>query len=392
MRIAIDIRKIGKKSTGDETYTFNLVSELIKNKEAAKHRFFLLTDTDPKELKKSFSGLPKNFSIHKIAPTQKLFWTFYSLPKFLKSNPVDILHVQYIVPLTLPSEVKIVTTIHDVSFKVNPGWISKTDSLVLNLLIPRSLARANSVITVSNFSKREIIKYFECSSSKIFVTHPAVDLNMKSSLTKRAALSQIKNRYKFNSPYLLHISSLQPRKKVPLIIKAFDELKDKWKKKSSELSDIKLIVVGSRYGHNYDNKINEFVDKSKHKKDIIFTGYVPSELIPVLYKGASTFIFPSLYEGFGFPILEALINDTPVVASKLEVFQEVAGEAVLYIDINKNDEEKLTVLKEKIEKSLKKNAAVEKKLELCKREIAKFTWEKMAEKTLQVYYETKKRN
>lgn len=382
MRIAIDIRKIGKESTGDETYTFSLIKELAGLAEALQHNFLLLTDSDEALARKALPFLPSNFEIKQVLPASKILWTFYSLPKFLKKNPVDVLHVQYIGPFFLNRKISLVTTVHDVSFKVNPGWISRKDSFLLNSFIPPTLKRADAVVTVSHFSKGEISRLFGVDPSKIKVTYPAVSLETKSKIGRDSAKEAINKSFNFEGNYFLHISSFQPRKNVPEIITAFSAFK-KMKK-----SDSKLILVGKRNGHNYDKLIDKALDSSEFKKDIIFTGYVANELLPDLYCGAEAFIFPSSYEGFGLPILESFINETPIVVTRDASLPEVGGNAVFYLEDRPHRSLELAEIMNQIETD---KESVKKKTALGVERLSLFSWKKMAIETLRIYENLAKR-
>ncbi len=382
MRIAIDIRKIGSNSTGDEVYTFYLVKELMRLTGSEKHEFLLLTDKSEKNIEKILSPLPSNFKIFEIKPKAKIFWTFFSLPRFLKKNPVDVLHVQYIAPFFLDRKIKIITTIHDVSFRANPKWIRKKDSLFLNSLIPLTLKRADLVVTVSNFSKNEIIKFYKFPTEKIFVTNPAVDLRLFKAEKEEQKKDKIQEILGGNFPYILHLSSMQPRKNVPLIIKAFTLLKEKKKFKN-----LKLVLVGGKNGYNYDKKIDETLENSLLKKDIIFSGYISENDLPAFYRKSSLFVFPSSYEGFGIPLLEAMANGAPIISSDIPSFLEIDGgkNIITKINIDKKEPETAREISKEIENILENSKVREEKIKKGFARVKEFTWENLAKKTLEVY-------
>jgi len=386
MKIAIDIRKIGKKGTGSETYFFYLVKELAALKASRKHQFFLLTDRDAEEARNLLGHLPDNFKIYTVTPAAKLLWTFYSLPRFLRKNSIDVLHVEYVAPFYLKKDIKIITTVHDISFRVNPGWISKKDSLVLNFLIPPSIKRADAVIAVSEFTKKEILKYYCVTKDKVFVTHPAVDFRYFSSIGEEMSKKEMSKLLGGDFPFILHVSSLQPRKNVPLVIEAFMELKTRESCLCGK--EIKLVIVGERGGHNYDEEIDEKIAAYDNMigggtNDVIITGYQPADILPCFYKAALAFVFPSSYEGFGIPLLEAMASKTPVVTSDIAVFREVAGKAAIYVDIEKkNAAEKIAeALKEIVKNKKLREEKIKSGLERRKL----FSWKKLAEKTLEIY-------
>ncbi len=381
MRIAIDVRKIGKKSTGDETYTLNLIKSLATTKDIEKHQVLLLTDRDETEVLKLLPSLPLNFEIKQILPASKFFWTFYSLPKFLRKNPVDVLHIQYIGPFFLSRKISLVTTVHDVSFKVNPGWVDKKDSFLLGHFIPPTLKRADSIITVSDFSRKEIIRIFNVERKKIEVTYPAVGLEARSKKSKSNAREMVNKRFNFEGNYFLHVSSFQPRKNVPEIIKAFSAFKKMNK------NAVKLVLVGKKNGHNYDQSIDIEWKSSDFKQDIIFTGYVDNETLPDLYRGAEAFIFPSSYEGFGLPILESFINETPVVITRETSLPEVGGEAVFYLENRPRRDLELAEIMNQINEG---GELIKKKTALGIERLSLFSWSKMAMETLRIYEKLKK--
>lgn len=310
MKIAIDIRKIGKNSTGSEAVFYYLVKGLASQEKSKKYQFLLLTDDQPAKIREILKPLPKNFKTYRVTPTSKLLWTLYSLPKFLKKNSVDIYETEYIVPFFLTKSIKILTIIHDISFKINPNWITKKDGLILNRFIPLSIKRADAIMAVSNFTKDEIVREYHCPEEKISVAYPAVDSRYFHFLSQKKAKHEVKEILGGDFPFLFHVSSLQPRKNVPLIISAFGKAKKKFKK-NSPWKKLKLVIVGDKKAHNFDEKIEaEIVRQVRTGNvelgDILITGYQPLEKLPILYQAAEIFIFPSAYEGFGIPLVESM--------------------------------------------------------------------------------------
>ena len=178
MKIGIDIRLIGKKRTGDEVVFFNLVKNLTEIDRS--NQYFLFTDRNPeknRELKAEIDKLKlaDNFKIIFIDSPNRFWWNLWALPHFLNKNPVDVFHTQYIAPFWLPKKVKLVLTIHDISFNFFPQFIKKSDLFFLKTLIPRSLKMASKIIAVSEFTKKEIEKYYHIPAEKIAAIHKGVD-------------------------------------------------------------------------------------------------------------------------------------------------------------------------------------------------------------------------
>jgi glycosyltransferase involved in cell wall biosynthesis len=381
-KIGIDIRAIGQQRTGDEYYTLNLVQNLLKiDKE---NQYFLFTDTrKTKKIEKKILGdlKNKNFKIVSVTPRFKLTWTLFLLPLYAKKMNLDVLHVQYIAPIFLSKKIKLVATIADVSFKKYPKLINKIDLFFLNSLIPLSLKRANEIIAVSNFTKEEIVKYFKISKKKIKVVYNGgVGKEFFEEKTKnKKALDKIG----ITQPYLFYAGTHQPRKDIPTLMKAFFNLK----LKNDKFKDLKLVIGGKLKAHNYDSRIDELIVENKNNplkkdflKDLIFTGYLESNDLVKLYREAEVFVFPSLYEGFGLPLVEAMASGTPVVCSNIDCFKEIGGQAVEFYE-KANPSDLTNKLTEIINNSIKKEQMTKK----GERQAQKYSWEKTANETLNIF-------
>lgn len=367
LRIAIDCRALGKKRTGDEVYTKNLVTNLanIDN----KNQYFLLFDKEAKIQELGFS-LPSNFKTVTILPSYKLLWTMYSLPKWLRKNKVDVLHVQYITPFWLPRDVKLITTIHDVSWKFYPQHIKKSDLFFLNILIPTSLNKANKIITVSQTSKDDIVKIFKISPDKIAMIYNGVD-----NIVGHAMSDNVIKKYNLPKKFIFYVGTLQPRKNIPALLETFNILNTKY-----QVLDTKLVIAGGK-GHNYDQRIDTLVEKYKLQDKVLFPGFVDEKDLPTMYKLANVFVFPSLYEGFGIPVIEAMAMGAPVIVSNKSCLPEVVGRAGLIIDPEDSIEFAKTIY-DLISNEKLRNNLIEKGHKRAK----EFSWNKMAEETLKLYY------
>jgi glycosyltransferase involved in cell wall biosynthesis len=383
VKIGIDIRTVGKNRTGDETYTRELVKNLLNID--SENEYFLYTDTDDPaalgRIEEIFEiGKKANARIVPILPASKTLWTFWLLPKHIKNNPVDILHVQYITPWLLPKKTSLITTIHDVSFNKFPGLIKKTDLFFLRTLIPFSLRRADKIIAVSHFTKDEIKKYYKINGKKIEMVYNG---GVSEEYLKRYSpeeIEKIKNKYKISGKFLLYIGTFQPRKNIPFLIDAFGALKDK-KQRNDGVNNLKLVLVGNKDGRNFDRNIDLVLKKNNQfKKNIIFTGYAEGQDLPILHQGAEVFCFPSLYEGFGLPLIEAMASGTPVVCSDSSCNKEIVGDgALFYEENNKKDFVK------KMELVLSGGIEREKLVAAGKIRAGKYSWKNCAKQTLDLY-------
>jgi glycosyltransferase involved in cell wall biosynthesis len=380
MIIGIDIRNIGKNRTGDEVVFFNYVKNLalIDN----ENNYELFTDINDEsileKIKKDLEIKDKqNFKIISLKSSDKFFWNIWTLPRYLKKNPLDVYHTQYITPFFVSKKVKIITTIHDISFNFYPQFIKFFDLLFLKLLIPISLKRADKIIAVSEFTKNELIKYYHIAPEKITVAYNSVGDNFSEFNYSEEMASQFLKTYKLKAKsYILYLGTMQPRKNLPILIEAFAKIKD-------TAPEIKLVLAGNKNAYNFDKKIDIAIEKYNLKDDVIFTGYINEENKPILYKLASLFVFPSLYEGFGVPILEAMSAETPVVASDISPHREIAGNAAQYFNPEKPDElaQKISEIINNVEL---RNSFSDKE----KEQVRKFSWKETAKTLLDVYRET----
>ncbi|TXH01247.1 MAG: glycosyltransferase family 1 protein [Candidatus Moraniibacteriota bacterium] len=315
--VGIDIRLIGKQRTGDEVVFFNLTRALLKEGRG-EFVFRLFThEQDTSRLHELRSQLEcvgrddVEFVTLRFG-SQRFFWNSIALPWELYRRPVHIYHTQYIAPLFIPRQVKLVTHIHDVSFAAHPEWIAPKDRLFLSLLIPRSLRRANQIVAPSLFTKQEIERYYPESVGKIVVIPNAAAKEW----LRRPAKEDIEMvRRKFGLPerYLIAAGTMQPRKNIPLLIEA-------WAARPPALREVGLVLTGNRFGHHVDKRLPQ----GEKSQGIIFPGYVDVPTLQALVAGAELMVFPSLYEGFGIPLLESFAVGTPVLAANIPPFEEIA--------------------------------------------------------------------
>lgn len=328
MKIGIDIRLIGKKRTGDEVVFFNLVKNLALLD--VDYEFELLTsETDESVLAQIARRLEienkKNFKIVSLGKAGKFKWNFWTLPRYLHKNPVDIFQTQYITPFFISKKIKIVTIIHDISFNFFPQLIKFSDLFFLRILIPLSLKRADKIVAVSEFTKNEIEKFYHTPSEKVSVVLNSVGDEISNWDFDEMSIAKAQEKYKTSDEYILYLGALQPRKNIPMLIEAFMNLEGKSK-------SMKLVLAGGKNAHNFDKKIEEMVRKLKAENSVVFTGYVEDAEKMALISGAKLFVFPSLYEGFGIPVLEAFAAGVPVVCSDIPSLREVGADVPEYFD------------------------------------------------------------
>ena len=369
MNIAIDIRAVGKKRTGDEVYTLELIKGLMKLE--IGHNFYLFTDTEDWYQVSVLKNLPNNWRVITLLPQSKLIWTEYLLPKACHQYNIDLLHIQYIAPLFgLPQYTKMLNTIHDISWKFVPQHIKFLDKFLLNILIPKSIQKSDAIITVSKHSKYAIQNIFGTDLNKM---HSIYNGGYIESVPTVISTSQ-KVRMALKEDYILYLGSLQPRKNIPSALQAFA----KYSKSHSD-SKLKFIIAGGK-GYNYDTQIEEVIDKYNLQDKVIFVGFITNEEKILLLKQAKAFIYLSLYEGFGIPLIEAMSLNTPVISSNLSCLPEVVDNAGILVD--PYDIEAITeAITTLIHNPLIAKEYKEKGIERAKI----FTWTQMVQKTYNVY-------
>jgi len=365
MIIGIDGNEANQKNrVGVGQFAYNVVSWLEKIDKENSYVIYLKARPLP-DLPKERKGWK-----YKIFGPSKL-WTQIALPikLFTQKEKLDIFFTpSHYAPRFSP--VPTVISIMDLWHKHHPEQFVKKDIYKLTKWEKYSLKKASQIIAISEFTKSEIIKFYGCPESKITVVYPGFDARYRGTKVQRCKVEEVKKKYKVEGDYLLYLGTLQPKKNVEGLIKAFAYLIQNTKYK------IQLVIAGKK-GWLYE-KIFELVKGLKLEDKVIFTGFVDEEEKPYLLAGARAFVFPSFYEGFGIPVLEAMSLGVPVVTSREGSLPEVGGESAIYCDPYSSED-----IARAIEKVLSLNQA--EKNEIIKKgfeQIKKFSWEECARKIL----------
>lgn len=367
MKIGIDGRAAKLyRGTGIGTYTYQLINNLISIDKENDYLLFL------PELLNFDSKIPSNFSINKIQESNLAFWEEVRVPNLLKDQSVDLYHVpQNGVGLPLKKSSSFVITLHDIIPLKMPETVSDRYLKIFNEDMPKILDKCEGVITVSEFSKNDIVEGFSFPKEKIFVTHLAPE-KIYMPYNKVDSRTYLKNKYSIDSSFILYVGGFSPRKNILGLLEAFSLLKNKYKK------DIKLVVAG-KHGISYDLYKNRAIELNI-SNDVIFPGFITLKDMPYFYSSCKMFIYPSFYEGFGLPPLEAMACGAPVIASNVTSIPEILDNSCLLI--NPNDPKDiygsmLSILEDKkleydlIEKGLARSNS--------------FSWRKCALETLNAY-------
>ena len=305
---------VGERETGNETYILNLVRGLMQV-DTTSH--YLLYSPHVESLK-VLNPLPPNFAPMKVNPAPSAIRIPFGLPARVQADRVDVLHVTYVAPPIVSS--RVVATVHDISYELFPETFSARDKAILKTLVPGTLRRADAVITVSESSKRDIVNHYGTSPDKIMVVYQSIAPNFRV-LPKDDALRERLGHFGIRGPYILAVGNLQPRKNLYRLILAYARLLRNGTYRG------KLALVGKSKWQ--ESSLFQLAHELGLDDQILFTGYVSDEDLVALYNGADVFVYPSLYEGFGLPPLEAMACGCPVVASDSSSLPEVVGDAGL---------------------------------------------------------------
>ncbi|GAA0177805.1 glycosyltransferase family 1 protein [Clostridium sediminicola] len=367
MKIGIDGRAAyWYRGTGIGTYTYELIYSLSKfNKE--EFIIYSPKDTIAKCYKNS------NLKYKYINQYSKnIFWEDVNNPIYI-NNDVSIFHTpQNGIGSPFKEDCKNIITLHDIIPSRMPETVSDCYMNIYRKEMPRILEKTNGIITVSQFSKNDIIKEFNFPKEKIFVTHLANEHIYKRLDTKKCK-SILKNEYSILGNYILYVGGFSPRKNILGLINAYSMYIAQCPN-----SNTKLLIVGHK-GKSY-SIYKQRVEKLHLSDKVIFTGYIPVKHMPIFYNAAKVLVYPSFYEGFGLPPLEAMSCGIPIVSSNVTSIPEIIGDAAHYINPYNTDELFLAI-KEVLNNNELRNKLVKRGFEKCK----EYTWKKTAQKTLDAY-------
>ena len=268
---------------------------------------------------------------------------------------------------------KSLVTIYDLSFVYHPEFTHDKNVKYMPRFVPSSIRKSDHVITISENSKREIMEYYKVPEDKITILNPAIDHAIFKPQGQNS-VAEITKKYDISKPYILSVCTLEPRKNLVGVLNAFEKLPEDLKNNYS------LVLVGGKGW--IDGDIEAKYAQLASEYDLIKTGYVPDEDLPALYSGASVFVYPAFYEGFGMPPLEAMACGTPVITSDNTSLPEVVGNAGIMIKADDTEQ-----LARETERVLTNNKLAQNLREKGLAQAKKFSWDKSAKKFLDVIEE-----
>ncbi len=318
MHIAIDAHSVGTGLAGNETYAANLVESLAALDAAHRYTVYVTRQAAFER----FHGRWPHVSVRRTLPHTPLVRIPFTLSAELRRRPVDLLHVQYTAPPLAPCPV--VATIHDLSFEHLPETFKRRSRMQLRLTVRRTARRAAHVIAPSEHTRRDLIKSYGLSPDRVSVIPLAAAPHFQPA--SATEIERVRNVYAIRGGYILAVGSIQPRKNLARLIRAYSDLRRA--RGGSKLPQ--LVIVGKQawlYGETL-----RAIEEEGARDGTTLTGYVSESDLPALYSGALCFVYPSFFEGFGLPPLEAMRCGTPVVTGNLTSLPEVVGNAGLLVD------------------------------------------------------------
>lgn len=369
MRVAIDIRRAGDFGIG--TYIRNIVHQLGQQDRESS---YLLIGT--RKHRDEIDSLPENFELLEYPAPPGSLRTHLHLPLLLARRGADVLHMPWFyAPAVLPC--RLVMTVHDLTDVLHPAHgTSRAVRGVRRHLARRALVRASRILAVSQTTRRDLARSFTIPESKIDVVYNALDERfVREPVTPDA--DRILARLAVNYPFVLYAGNIKPQKNLARLIEAFAVVKGELAG-HAELAQLKLIVIGDELAKYPD--LRRAVVRTRVREEVRFLGFLPHSVLRVFYARARAFLFPSLYEGFGLPPLEAMAHGTPVVTSNTSSLPEVLDQAALLVN-----PENVFDIARGIRQALTDEALRQELIRRGYAQLRKYSWERSAQQVLDVY-------
>jgi len=373
LRIGIDTLAAHYKKTGIGTYISSLANTLPRVDGTNEYRLLVSRENAP-----IFEdGLPRTvkvFGPRVIDHTSvRVVWEHLCLPRVAVREGVSLLHCPtFIVPMRWRGPT--VVTIHDLTWFTHAGQHIPVKRVYYQRLIPIAVRRAVRVIAITESTRRDLLRILGVPEEKVVVVPYGVDRIFRP-VEDAGRIAALRQRYGIPERYLLFVGMLEPRKNLVRVVQAFGQLKS-----SDPILPHMLVLAGNK-GWGYE-EVRREVERLGLEREVVFTGPVPHDELPPLFSGADVFVYPSLYEGFGLPVVEAMACGTPVITSNVSSLPEVAGDAGLLVDpldVAALARAMRRVLSDGDLRQVMQMKGLE--------QAARFTWEETARRTLQVYKE-----
>ena len=314
MRIAFDGHMIGSRESGNETYALQLAAAL-GHLGGYQYRLYI---SHPHAVPPDMA-LPPSLSARAFPGVPSFVRIPWLYPRLVRADGVSLLHMTYIAPPRISCPV--VLTVHDVSYRIFPQFFSPRVRFILGMLVGPSVRRAARIITISESTRRDIIRFYRVPPEQVAVTLLAAAPLYRPQTAEQ--IRRVRQAYALPEQYVLAVGNVQPRKNLPRLIEAFGDV-------LPGSPGTQLVIAGRSTWRG--SEVEATVKRLGLAEPVRFIGYVPDSDLPALYAGAAAFCYPSLYEGFGLPPLEAMACGTPTITSNVSSLPEVVGDAALTVD------------------------------------------------------------
>jgi len=371
MLIGIDAsRATAARRTGTETYSLHLIRELLDLGQDHHVRLYFNRPPSP--------GLFPDKAEQRVIPFPRL-WTHLRLSWEMLTRPPDLLFVPaHVLPLIHPR--RSVVTVHDLGYHYYPETHTLSQNLYLRWSTRYNARAAARVLADSEATRRDLIHYYGTPPDRIVVVYPGRDEAL-APVTDPTLLAAVRARYGIPGPYLLYVGTLHPRKNLGVLLHAFAaNLFSPSAGLRSLFSPLSLVLAGQKGWRSAE--IFDQVRRLGLEDRVLLPGYVPDADLPALLSGALAFVFPSLYEGFGFPVLEAMACGTPVICSDASSLPEVAGDAALRVNPRQGAELAGALARLVADEGLRREL-----VERGFRQVQRFSWRRCAEQVLTILEE-----
>ena len=319
MRIAIDAHSVGTGLGGNESYATNLIEALAEIDQANRYTLYVTK----REAIERFANRWPNFSVKSTLPHTPIVRIPLTLSAELRRNRVDVLHVQFTAPPFSPCPV--VVSIHDLSFEHLPHTFKWRSRKQLRITVRRTARQASQVIALSEYARNDIINTYQVSPEKISVIPLSAGERFRP-IRDQDELQRVRQTYGIEGEYMLSVGAIQPRKNLGRLVAAYSRLRA-----AKPEGKLPKLVLAGKCAWLYDETLRA-IKELNLSDSVILTGYVPENDLPALYSGAVCFIYPSYFEGFGLPPLEAMQCGVPVIVGDRTSLPEVVGTAGILVD------------------------------------------------------------
>lgn len=371
MRIGFDGKRAVQNNTGLGNYSRYIIDILSQYYETNEYIIYA-----PKQREnKALSKILEKRNIQAVYPAISLWekcrslWRVWGIKTQLKQDRLSIFHgLSNELPLSISkSGTKSIVTIHDLIFLRYPQFYKWIDRHIYAYKYRKACENSDRIIAISEMTKRDIITYWKIDEQKIDVVYQGCHPNFKLQASEKQK-EEIREKYRLPQKYILNVGSIESRKNLLLIVKALEYIPD----------DIALIAVGKRT--SYTDTVEEYINSHKLNDRVHLLHNIPFQELPVLYQLAQLFVYPSFFEGFGIPIIEAIHSGIPVIAATGSCLEEAGGPDSIYI--NPNDEKELA---EKINELLSSPETVSIMIEKGRKYVERFSEEVIAQDIMHVY-------